>query len=356
MAQAQQYEQIDAAPEERDRKITINASHVPYESEKRHYGHVDCPGHADYVKNMITGASQMDGAILVVSAADGPMPQTREHILLARQVGVPSIVVFLNKVDQIDDEELIDLVEMEIREQLSEFDYPGDDVPVIRGSALLAMQGDPHHVAQIEKLIEAVDDFIPTPECDVDGDFLMPVESVLTIEGRGTVVTGKIRRGTLKRMTEVEIVGFRDTSKSTVTDIEMHRQLLEEARAGDSVGLLLRGVRREDVERGQVVAAPGTIQPHRKFRTEVYILSKEEGGRKTPFYDDYSPQFFFDTTDVTGKITLPEGIEMVMPGDTLEMEVELGKPVALEARMDLAIREGGLTVGAGRVIEVGIDA
>ena len=352
LAQAQAYDQIDAAPEERDRKITINASHVAYDTEQRHYGHVDCPGHADYVKNMITGASRMDGAILVVSAADGPMPQTREHILLARQVGVPAIVVFLNKVDQIDDDELIDLVEMEIREQLSEFDYPGDEIPVVRGSALLALQRDPQCVAAIEKLIEAVDQYIPNPVCDVDGEFLMPIESVLTIEGRGTVVTGKIRRGTLKRMSDVEIVGFRDTQKTTVTDIEMHHQLLDEGRAGDSVGLLLRGIRREDVERGQVIAQPGTILPRHRFRAEIYVLSKEEGGRHTPFFDDYCPQFFFDTTDVTGNISLPDGIDMVMPGDTVELTVDLGKPAALESRMDITLREGGRTVGAGRISEV----
>ena len=352
LAQAQAYDQIDAAPEERDRQITINASHVPYESETRHYGHVDCPGHADYVKNMITGASQMDGAILVVSAAEGPMPQTREHILLARQVGVPALVVFLNKVDQVDDEELIDLVEMEIREQLSEFDYPGDTVPVIRGSALLALQGVPEHVEAIERLVAAVDEFIPTPELDIDGDFLMPIENVLTIEGRGTVVTGKIRRGVVKRMGEVEILGLRDTQKTTVTDIEMHHQLLEEGRAGDSVGLLLRGVHRDEVERGQVVALPGSIRPYRKFRAEIYVLSTKEGGRHTPFFDDYEPQFFFDTTDVTGSITLAEGVEIVMPGDTVELTVDLGKPVALEPRMDIAIREGGRTVGAGRVTEL----
>lgn len=352
LAQAQAYENIDAAPEERDRKITINASHVPYESENRKYGHVDCPGHADYVKNMITGASQMDGAILVVSAADGPMPQTREHILLARQIGVPAIVVFLNKVDQIDDDELVDLVEMEIREQLNSFDYKGDEVPVVRGSALLALQGHPVHVSAIEQLVAAVDAFIPTPKPDTEGNFLMPIESVLTIEGRGTVVTGKIRRGKLKRMSEVEVIGFRDTFTTTVTDIEMHRQILEEGQAGDSVGLLLRGVSRDEVERGQVLALPGSIEPHRKFRAEIYVLSKEEGGRHTPFFDDYEPQFFFDTTDITGSITLPDGVDIVMPGDTVEIGVDLGKAVALEPRMEIALREGGRTVGAGRVTEI----
>ncbi|MEM0970147.1 MAG: elongation factor Tu [Verrucomicrobiota bacterium] len=350
LAQAQAYEQIDAAPEERDRKITITAAHVPYESETRHYGHVDCPGHADYIKNMITGASQMDGAILVVSAADGAMPQTREHILLARQVGVPKLVVFLNKVDQIDDPELLDLVELELRELLSQFEFPGDEIPVIHGSALLATQGDPQHMEAIERLIAAVDDYIPTPKRDEEGPFLMPVESVYSIEGRGTVVSGRVERGSIHRGHEVTLVGLRDeVRRCTVTDIETYQQSLQEGVAGDSVGLLLRGVRREEVERGQIIAAPDSLHPHRSFRAEVYVLTKDEGGRHTPFFADYTPQFFFRTTDVTGRISLPGGIEMVMPGDHVEMTVELQKPVALEARTGISIREGNRTIGAGRV-------
>ena len=352
MAQARAYDQIDAAPEEKARGITINTAHVEYETENRHYAHVDCPGHADYVKNMITGAAQMDGAILVVSAADGPMPQTREHILLARQVGVPALVVFMNKVDMVDDQELLDLVEMEIRDLLSQYDFPGDEIPITKGSALKALEGDPVHKANIMKLMESVDSYIPLPERPIDQPFLMPVEDVFAIEGRGTVVTGRVERGIVKKMEEVEIIGFKDTVKTTVTDIEMFRKLLDEGRAGDNVGLLLRGVKKDDVERGQVLAKPGSVKPHRHFKAEVYVLSKEEGGRHTPFFNNYRPQFYVRTTDVTGSIKLPEGVEMVMPGDNIQMEVELITPIALEKTMRFAIREGGRTVGAGRVSEI----
>ncbi len=351
-AQARAYDSIDAAPEEKERGITISTAHVEYESDKRHYAHVDCPGHADYVKNMITGAAQMDGAILVVSAADGPMPQTREHILLARQVGVPSVVVFLNKVDMVDDPELLDLVEMEVRDLLTQYEFPGDSIPIVKGSALKALNGDPEQEAQILALIAAVDDFIPVPERPVDQPFLMPVEDVFNIEGRGTVATGRVERGILKKMEEVEIVGIKDTAKTTATDIEMFRKLLDEARAGDNVGVLLRGVKKEDVERGQVIAKPGSIKPHRKFKAEVYVLSKEEGGRHTPFFTNYRPQFYFRTTDVTGSVKLAEGVEMVMPGDNVSVEVELGTPIAMEKTIRFAIREGGKTVGAGRVSEI----
>ncbi len=351
-AQKRAYDEIDGAPEERERGITISTAHVEYETENRHYAHVDCPGHADYVKNMITGAAQMDGAILVVSAADGPMPQTREHILLARQVGVPAIVVFLNKVDQVDDDELLDLVEMEIRELLSMYEFPGDDIPIVRGSALKALEGDEDHKANITKLMEAVDEYIPLPERPIDGDFLMPVEDVFSIEGRGTVATGRIERGIVKKMEEVEIVGIRDTQKTTITDIEMFRKLLDEGRAGDNVGLLVRGLKKDDIERGQVIAKPGSITPHTKFKAEVYVLSKDEGGRHTPFFNNYRPQFYFRTTDVTGSCQLPDGVEMVMPGDNVAMEVTLITPVAMEKTIRFAIREGGRTVGAGRVGEI----
>ncbi|HEY0368409.1 MAG TPA: elongation factor Tu [Chthoniobacterales bacterium] len=351
-AQARAYDSIDAAPEEKERGITISTAHVEYESDKRHYAHVDCPGHADYVKNMITGAAQMDGAILVVSAADGPMPQTREHILLARQVGVPSVVVFLNKVDMVDDPELLDLVEMEVRDLLTQYEFPGDAIPIVKGSALKALNGDAEQEAQILALISAVDDYIPVPERPVDQPFLMPVEDVFNIEGRGTVATGRVERGILKKMEEVEIVGIRDTAKTTCTDIEMFRKLLDEARAGDNVGLLLRGTKKEDVERGQVIAKPGTIKPHRKFKAEVYVLSKEEGGRHTPFFTNYRPQFYFRTTDVTGTVKLPDGVEMVMPGDNVSVEVELITPIAMEKTIRFAIREGGKTVGAGRVGDI----
>ena len=351
-AEAKAYDQIDAAPEEKERGITINTAHVEYQSEKRHYAHVDCPGHADYIKNMITGAAQMDGAILVVSAADGPMPQTREHILLARQVGVPAVVVFLNKCDMVDDPELLDLVEMEVRDLLTQYEFPGDKIPIIRGSALKAMEGDPAGEAAINKLIEAVDEYIPVPERPVDLPFLMPVEDVFNIEGRGTVVTGRAERGILKKMEEVEIVGITPTAKTTVTDIEMFRKLLDEARAGDNVGLLLRGTKKDDVQRGQVIAKPGSIKPHKKFKAEIYVLSKDEGGRHTPFFSNYRPQFYFRTTDVTGAVKLPEGVEMVMPGDNVSIEVELGVPVAMEKTMRFAVREGGKTVGAGRVTEI----
>nr|AAP72171.1 reconstructed ancestral elongation factor Tu ML-meso [synthetic construct] len=352
LAEARAYDQIDNAPEEKERGITINISHVEYETEKRHYAHVDCPGHADYVKNMITGAAQMDGAILVVAATDGPMPQTREHILLARQVGVPYIVVALNKCDMVDDEELLELVEMEVRELLSSYDFDGDDTPVIRVSALKALEGDEKWVEKILELMDAVDEYIPTPERDTDKPFLMPIEDVFTITGRGTVVTGRVERGVLKVGDEVEIVGIKETQKTTVTGIEMFRKLLDEAQAGDNVGLLLRGIKREDVERGQVLAKPGSITPHTKFEAEVYVLSKEEGGRHTPFFNNYRPQFYFRTTDVTGVITLPEGTEMVMPGDNVEMTVELIAPIAMEEGLRFAIREGGRTVGAGRVTKI----
>ena len=352
LAKKQSYADIDAAPEERERGITINTAHVEYETEKRHYAHVDCPGHADYVKNMITGAAQMDGAILVVSAADGPMPQTREHILLARQVGVPALVVFMNKVDLVDDAELIELVEMEIRDLLSSYDYPGDDIPIVAGSAVKALEGDPVHMANVMKLMDAVDSYIPEPERPIDKTFLMPIEDVFSIEGRGTVCTGRVERGIVKKMEEVEIVGIRDTQKTTVTDIEMFRKLLDEGRAGDNVGLLVRGLKKTDVERGQVMAKPGTVKGHTVFKSEIYVLSKEEGGRHTPFFSNYRPQFYFRTTDVTGSIKLPEGVEMVMPGDNINLEVELINPIAMEPTMRFAIREGGRTVGAGRVGEI----
>jgi len=351
-ATARAYDSIDAAPEEKERGITISTAHVEYQSDKRHYAHVDCPGHADYVKNMITGAAQMDGAILVVSAADGPMPQTREHILLARQVGVPSVVVFLNKVDMVDDPELLDLVEMEVRDLLTQYEFPGDQIPIVKGSALKALNGDPEQEAQILALISAVDDYIPVPERPVDQPFLMPVEDVFNIEGRGTVATGRVERGILKKMEEVEIVGISDTAKTTCTDIEMFRKLLDEARAGDNVGLLLRGIKKEDVQRGQVIAKPGSIKPHKKFKAEVYVLSKDEGGRHTPFFTNYRPQFYFRTTDVTGTVKLPEGVEMVMPGDNVSVEVELITPIAMEKTIRFAIREGGKTVGAGRVGDI----
>jgi len=351
-AQAKNYADIDAAPEERERGITINTAHVEYETEKRHYAHVDCPGHADYVKNMITGAAQMDGGILVVSAADGPMPQTREHILLARQVGVPALVVFMNKVDLVDDEELLELVEMEIRDLLSTYEFPGDEIPVVKGSAKAALEGDATYKEAIFKLMDAVDSYIPEPERPIDKTFLMPIEDVFSIEGRGTVCTGRVERGIVKKMEEVEIVGIRDTVKTTVTDIEMFRKLLDEGRAGDNVGLLLRGLKKTDVERGQVIAKPGSVKPHRKFKGEIYVLSKEEGGRHTPFFSNYRPQFYFRTTDVTGSIKLPEGVEMVMPGDNVNLEIELITPIAMEQTMRFAIREGGRTVGAGRVSEI----
>ena len=351
-ATARAYDSIDAAPEEKERGITISTAHVEYQSDKRHYAHVDCPGHADYVKNMITGAAQMDGAILVVSAADGPMPQTREHILLARQVGVPSVVVFLNKVDMVDDPELLDLVEMEVRDLLTQYEFPGDAIPIVKGSALKALNGDADQEKQILALIEAVDDYIPVPDRPIDQPFLMPVEDVFNIEGRGTVATGRVERGILKKMEEVEIVGISDTAKTTCTDIEMFRKLLDEARAGDNVGLLLRGIKKEDVQRGQVIAKPGSIKPHKKFKAEVYVLSKEEGGRHTPFFTNYRPQFYFRTTDVTGTVKLPEGVEMVMPGDNVSVEVELITPIAMEKTIRFAIREGGKTVGAGRVGDI----
>ena len=351
-AQKQDYAAIDKAPEERERGITISTSHVEYETENRHYAHVDCPGHADYVKNMITGAAQMDGGILVVSAADGPMPQTREHILLARQVGVPKLVVFLNKEDMVDDEELIDLVEMEVRELLSEYDFPGDDIPVIRGSALKALEGDEKYMQRIFDLMDAVDAYIDTPERDVDRPFLMPVEDVFTITGRGTVATGRVERGQVKVGDAVEIVGIKDTKQTTVTGVEMFRKLLDYAEAGDNIGALLRGVARDDIERGQVIAKPKTVTPHTNFQAEVYILSKEEGGRHTAFFSNYRPQFYFRTTDVTGVVTLPEGTEMVMPGDNTRMIVELIHPIAIEKGTKFSIREGGRTVGAGTVTEI----
>ena len=352
-AQAQDYGSIDKAPEERERGITINTAHVEYETDTRHYAHVDCPGHADYVKNMITGAAQMDGAILVVSAADGPMPQTREHILLSRQVGVPYIVVFLNKVDMVDDEELLELVEMEVRDLLSEYDFPGDDTPVIAGSALRALEGDASYEEKILELMAAVDEYIPTPERDVDKPFMMPVEDVFSITGRGTVATGRVERGQVRVGDEVEIVGIsEETSKTTVTGVEMFRKLLDYAEAGDNIGTLLRGVTRDNIERGQVLAKPGTITPHTKFKAEVYVLTKEEGGRHTPFFSNYRPQFYFRTTDITGVCVLPEGTEMVMPGDNVTMEVELIHPVAIENGTKFSIREGGRTVGAGSVAAI----
>jgi len=348
------YDQIDKAPEERARGITIATSHVEYESDDRHYAHVDCPGHADYVKNMITGAAQMDGAILVVSAADGPMPQTREHILLGRQVGVPCMVVFLNKADMVDDEELLELVEMEVRELLSSYDFPGDDTPIVVGSALKALEGDTSEIGipAIEKLIAEMDAYIPTPERPVDQPFLMPIEDVFSISGRGTVVTGRVERGVVKVGEEVEIVGIRDTQKTTCTGVEMFRKLLDQGQAGDNVGVLLRGTKREDVERGQVLCQPGTITPHTKFECEVYILSKDEGGRHTAFFNGYRPQFYFRTTDVTGSCELPEGVEMVMPGDNVRMTVSLIAPIAMEDGLRFAIREGGRTVGAGVVSKI----
>ena len=348
------YDQIDKAPEERARGITISTAHVEYETEKRHYAHVDCPGHADYVKNMITGAAQMDGAILVVSAADGPMPQTREHILLARQVGVPALVVYLNKVDMVDDPELIELVEMELRELLSSYQYPGDDIPIVKGSALMALEGKNPEIGKdsVMELMKAVDDYIPQPERAKDQPFLMPIEDVFSISGRGTVVTGRIERGVVKVGEEVEIVGIRDTQKSTVTGVEMFRKLLDSGEAGDNVGCLLRGIDKEAVERGQVLCKPGSVKPHKKFKAEAYILTKAEGGRHTPFFTNYRPQFFFRTTDVTGVVTLPSGTEMVMPGDNVTMEVELIQPIAMEEKLRFAIREGGRTVGAGVVAKI----
>ena len=348
------YADIDNAPEEKARGITISTAHVEYETENRHYAHVDCPGHADYVKNMITGAAQMDGAILVVSAADGPMPQTREHILLARQVGVPALVVFMNKVDQVDDEELLELVELEIRELLSSYDFPGDDIPIVKGSALAAVEGTNDEIGKkaILELMAAVDDYIPTPVRDKDKDFLMPVEDVFSISGRGTVVTGRVERGVIKVGEEVEIVGIRDTKKTTCTGVEMFRKLLDQGEAGDNIGALLRGVGREDVERGQVLAKPGSITPHTRFKAEAYILTKEEGGRHTPFFGNYRPQFYFRTTDVTGVIELPEGTEMVMPGDNVAMTVQLIAPIAMDEGLRFAIREGGRTVGAGVVASI----
>ncbi|MDW4551777.1 elongation factor Tu, partial [Defluviimonas sp. D31] len=348
------YDQIDAAPEEKARGITISTAHVEYESASRHYAHVDCPGHADYVKNMITGAAQMDGAILVVNAADGPMPQTREHILLGRQVGIPYMVVYLNKVDQVDDEELLELVEMEVRELLSSYDYPGDDIPIIKGSALAALEGRDAEIGEnsIRALIEAVDSYIPTPERAVDQPFLMPIEDVFSISGRGTVVTGRVERGVINVGDEVEIVGIRDTKKSTCTGVEMFRKLLDRGEAGDNVGILLRGIERDGVERGQVLCKPKSVNPHTHFEAEAYILTKEEGGRHTPFFANYRPQFYFRTTDVTGTVKLPEGTEMVMPGDNLKFEVELIAPIAMEEKLRFAIREGGRTVGAGVVSKI----
>ena len=352
--EAKGYDQIDNAPEEKARGITINTSHVEYETAKRHYAHVDCPGHADYVKNMSTGAAQMDGAILVVSSADGPMPQTREHILLARQVGVPYIIVFMNKADMVDDAELLELVEMEVRELLSKYEFPGDDLPIIKGSALKALEGDTSEIGEpaIMALAEALDSYIPEPERAVDGTFLMPIEDVFSISGRGTVVTGRVERGIIKVGDEIEIVGIRDTQKTTCTGVEMFRKLLDQGQAGDNVGILLRGTKREDVERGQVLAKPGTIKPHTEFEAEVYILSKDEGGRHTPFFSNYRPQFYFRTTDVTGSVTLPEGTEMVMPGDNVQMKVKLIAPIAMEQGLRFAIREGGRTVGAGVVAKI----
>ena len=351
-AQFTDYANIDKAPEERERGITINTSHVEYETDKRHYAHVDCPGHADYVKNMITGAAQMDGAILVIAATDGPMAQTREHILLSRQVGVPRMVVFMNKCDMVDDEELLDLVEMEIRELLNEYDYDGDNTPIIRGSALKALEGDKEYEEKVRELMKAVDEWIETPVRDTDKPFLMPIEDVFTITGRGTVVTGRVERGQLKLNDEVEIVGLKETQKSVVTGIEMFRKQLDYAEAGDNAGVLLRGISREDVERGQVLAKPGSVTPHTKFKAQVYVLSKEEGGRHTPFFSNYRPQFYFRTTDVTGVIELPQGVEMVMPGDNVEITVELIAPIAIEQGTKFSIREGGRTVGAGNVSEV----
>jgi elongation factor Tu len=352
MAEFTPFDEIDKAPEERERGITIAIAHVEYETEARHYAHVDMPGHADYVKNMITGAAQVDGAILVVSAADGPMPQTREHVLLARQVGVPSIVVALNKCDMVDDAELLDLVELEVRELLTSYEYPGDDIPVIQVSALKALEGDESWMGKVDELLEACDTYIPEPTRETDKPFLMPIEDVFSITGRGTVVTGRVEQGVLKKMGEVEIVGLRGTRKTIATDLEMFRKLLDEVQAGDNVGVLLRGIDKDEVERGQVLSKPGSITPHTEFESNVYILSKEEGGRHTPFFDGYKPQFYFRTTDVTGIAHLPEGVEMVMPGDNVEMRVELDKPIAMEEGLRFAIREGGRTVGAGRVTKI----
>jgi len=353
-AEAQDYGDIDNAPEERERGITISTAHVEYETEGRHYAHVDCPGHADYVKNMITGAAQMDGGILVVSSADGPMPQTREHILLARQVGVPALVVFMNKVDQVDDEELLELVEMEIRELLSEYGFPGDDIPIVKGSALAAIEGSDDKIGKeaILELMKAVDDFIPTPDRPKDQPFLMPIEDVFSISGRGTVVTGRVERGIIHVGDEIEIMGIKETQTTTCTGVEMFRKLLDQGEAGDNVGVLLRGTKREEVERGQVLCAPGSINPHTKFKAEAYILTKDEGGRHTPFFTNYRPQFYFRTTDVTGVVTLPEGTEMVMPGDNVEINVELIVPIAMEEKLRFAIREGGRTVGSGVVAQI----
>ena len=351
-AAAMDYASIDAAPEEKERGITINTAHVEYQTETRHYAHVDCPGHADYIKNMITGAAQMDGAILVVAATDGPMPQTREHILLSRQVGVPYIIVFLNKCDMVDDEELIDLVEMEVRELLNEYDFPGDDTPVIRGSALKALEGDPKWTPAIDELMEAVDTYIPTPTRDVDKPFLMPVEDVFTITGRGTVATGRVERGQLNLNDELEIVGIKDTQKTVATGIEMFRKLLDYAESGDNIGVLLRGINRDQIQRGQVLAKPGSVHPHTKFKGQVYVLSKDEGGRHTPFFGNYRPQFYFRTTDITGVIELPDGVEMVMPGDNVELTVELIHAIALENGTNFSIREGGRSVASGTVTEV----
>ncbi len=350
--QVKSFDEIDNAPEEKQRGITINTAHVEYETENRHYAHVDCPGHADYIKNMITGAAQMDGAILVVAATDGPMPQTREHILLARQVGVPYIVVFMNKTDMVDDPEILDLVELEIRELLNEYGFPGDEVPIIRGSALKALEGDEEEEKAILELMKAVDEFVPLPERDVDKPFLMPIEDVFSISGRGTVVTGRIERGKIHVGEEVEIVGIRPTMKRVVTGVEMFRKILDEGQAGDNVGLLLRGTDKKEVQRGQVVAQPGTITPHTQFKAQVYVLKKDEGGRHKPFFSGYRPQFYFRTTDVTGTITLPEGVEMVMPGDNVELQVELITPIAMEKGLKFAIREGGRTVGAGSITEI----
>jgi elongation factor Tu len=347
-----EFGQIDKAPEERERGITIAIAHVEYETEKRHYAHVDCPGHADYIKNMITGAAQMDGAILVVAATDGPMPQTREHILLARQVGVPAIVVYMNKCDAVDDPELLELVELEVRELLSKYEFPGDETPIIRGSALKALEGDPNWTKSIDELMEAVDNYVPLPTREIDKPFLMPVEDVFTISGRGTVVTGRVERGRIKVGEDVEIVGFRPTVKTVATGVEMFRKILDEGQAGDNVGILVRGIKREDVERGQVLAKPASITPHTRFNAETYILTKEEGGRHTPFFKGYRPQFYFRTTDVTGSVVLPEGVEMIMPGDNITMDVTLITPIALETGIRFAIREGGRTVGAGVVTEV----
>ena len=352
LAQKVDFENIDQAPEERERGITINTAHIEYETEARHYAHVDCPGHADYVKNMITGAAQMDGAILVVSAADGPMPQTREHILLARQVGVPYIVVYLNKVDMVDDEELLELVEMEVRELLTEYKFPGDDIPVIRGSSLGALNGEEKWAEKIMELMDAVDSYIPTPERPVDQAFLMPIEDVFTITGRGTVVTGRVERGIVNVGEEVEIIGIKPTLKTTVTGVEMFRKLLDSGQAGDNVGALLRGTKKEEVERGQVLAKPGSIKPHTSFKSEVYVLTKDEGGRHTPFFTGYKPQFYFRTTDITGEVNLPEGVEMEMPGDNIEMTVELIHPIAMEEGLRFAIREGGRTVASGVVATI----